>query len=166
MLRPRPRHDKSRKRMKKTLILGLSLTVMVGLTARLQAADKEVKSGAKPAQMAELLKKYDKNGNGKIDDAEEEAIRADRAKAAEAKRAAVQAELLKKYDKNGDGKIDNTEEEAIRADRAKAAEAKRAAGQAELLKKYDKNGDGKIDKTEEEAIRADKLKLKEKPLER
>ena len=90
------------------------------------AERKQAEEAKKAAQKAELLKKYDRNGDGKIDDAEEEAIRAERKKGEEEK-AAKKAEMLKKYDKNGDGKIDAAEEEAIRAERAKEKKEKEKA---------------------------------------
>ena len=149
------------KRMKRVLALSAGLFLITVVFTSAEAADAMSKEDAKKAKMAELLKKYDKNGDGKIDDAEEEGIRADRKKEGEAKKAAARAELLKKYDKNGDGRIDDAEEEVIRAERKKAEAGKKAAALADLIKKYDKNGNGKIDDAEEEAIRADRLKQKQ-----
>ena len=112
--------------MKRVLALSAGLLLITGLIASVQAAEAKSKEDARKAKMAELLKQYDKNNDGKIDDAEEEVIRADRKKAEEAKKAAVLSELVKKYDKNGNGKIDDDEEEAIRADRLKQKQQKEA----------------------------------------
>ena len=52
-----------------------------------------------------MLEKYDKNKDGKLDDAERAELQKDR----EVARKERQAEMLKKYDKNGDGKLDDAE---------------------------------------------------------
>lgn len=57
--------------------MAIALTLAVPLV---RAADKE-KDEKKSAKEAELLKKYDKNGNGKLDPDEVAAMRADQAKA-------------------------------------------------------------------------------------
>ena|SRR6059036_518753 len=96
--------------MKKTLVIALSLCV-TGVIAFGADADKK----DKPAR-SKLLEKYDKNGDGKLDQSEREAIRKDK-----------EAEALKKYDKNGDGKLDKSEREAARADRRKADDSNKPA---------------------------------------
>ncbi|MBI1841863.1 MAG: hypothetical protein HYR88_13575 [Verrucomicrobia bacterium] len=101
--------------MKKLLILtlGLALTgICVQAEDEAPAADKAKKA---QARYAEMLKKYDKNGDGKLDEAEKAAMQADNKKKRE-------AELLKKYDKNGDGKLDDAEREAMREDRKSRAQ--------------------------------------------
>jgi Ca2+-binding EF-hand superfamily protein len=114
--------------MKKTLmtILGLSLG---GLLA--QAADGEAKPKPAPA-LPELLKKYDKNGDGKLDQEERAALQKDR-----------QAEMMKKYDKNGDGKIDEEERKAMLEDRRKQRDEALAKRQAEQKKLEEKKPEEK-----------------------
>ena len=97
--------------MKKLLVIALSLSV-TGLVA--MAADGEKKERPAGNARAEMLKKYDKNSNGKIDEDEREAMRKDR-----------EAETIKKFDKNGDGKLDESERQAARAERRKGAEEKK-----------------------------------------
>jgi Ca2+-binding EF-hand superfamily protein len=97
--------------MKKLLLIALSLSV-TGLIA--VAADGEKKERPAGNARAEMLKKYDKNNNGKIDEDEREAFRKDR-----------EAEAIKKFDKNGDGKLDDSERAAARAERRKAAEGQK-----------------------------------------
>jgi Ca2+-binding EF-hand superfamily protein len=65
-----------------------------------------------------MIKKFDKNGDGKLDEAE----RAEAAKSrggapgAGGRDPAKMQEMIKKYDKNGDGKLDETEKaEAMKA---------------------------------------------------
>lgn len=79
----------------------------------------------------EILEKFDKDGDGKLNEAE-----------AKAAREARQAEMLKKYDKDGDGKLSEAELKTARDER-----------QAEMLKKFDKDGDGKISDEERQAAR-------------
>ena len=93
--------------MKKTLVIGLSLC----LTGAVFAADGEKKGANPETPRDEMLKKYDKNKDGKLDQSEREEGRKDR-----------EAEVVKKYDKNGDGKLDQSEREAARAERRKAPE--------------------------------------------
>jgi hypothetical protein len=65
--------------MKKLLALTLGLSLMTGLASLSRAAD-DAKKDAKPdraAQRAERIKKYDKNGDGKLDDEERKAMQED-----------------------------------------------------------------------------------------
>jgi hypothetical protein len=78
---------------------------------------------------AGLVQKFDKNGDGKLDDAE----RADMKAAFAAKRAEHKKELLAKYDKNGDGKLDAAERQVMRD-----------AKLTERFQAMDTNGDGKL----------------------
>lgn len=89
------------------------------------------------------LAKYDTNHDGKLDDNERAALKADREK-----------KLLAKYDANHDGKLDDNERAAAKADRVKAREERHAR----LLAKYDVNHDGKLDPSELAAAKADRAK--------
>jgi Ca2+-binding EF-hand superfamily protein len=82
----------------------------------------------------EMLKKFDKDSDGKLSDDERKAMR-----------EANQAEMLKKYDKDGDGKL-NDEEKKVRDDEM-------AAKMKALTEKYDANKDGKLDREEFRAAR-------------
>lgn len=66
------------------------------LTLSAYAADKDDGTAKKSKRDADMVKKYDKNGNGKLDPDEEAAMKADQAKA--------KSEKKKKKDKEGDGK--------------------------------------------------------------
>ena len=97
--------------MKMRLVIALSLC----LAGAAFAADGE-KKGAKPeTPRDEVIKKYDKNKDGKLDQSEREEWRKDR-----------EADNVKKHDKNGDGKLDQSEREAARkaAEEAKSKEKK------------------------------------------
>jgi len=86
---------------------------------------------------AEMMKKFDKDGDGKLSDAE----KAEMKKEWESKKAAHEAEMLKKFDKDGDGKLSEAEKEEMMKER-------KAAMEAAMLKKFDKDGDGKLSDTE------------------
>ncbi|MEW6303650.1 MAG: hypothetical protein AB1705_09280 [Verrucomicrobiota bacterium] len=90
--------------MKKLILSTIIMSLLCG-TVAVQAQD--AKAEAKKKREEALLKKYDKNGNGKLDPDEKEAQKKD----ADA--------YLKKYDKNGDGKLDDAEKEAAKKDQPK-----------------------------------------------
>ena len=83
-----------------------------------------------------MLQKFDKNSDGKLDDAEKLAMM----KAREEKFAAKKKELIGKYDANKDGALDDGE-------RSKAKSERRAA----KFKQLDANNDGKLTLTEFQA---------------
>ena len=82
----------------------------------------------------ELLKEFDKDGDGKLN--------AEEAKAA---REAAQKKMLEKYDTDKDGKLGDDERKAMRQD----IQAKRKA----LLEKYDANKNSRLDPEEMKAAR-------------
>ena len=67
-----------------------------------------------------MLKKFDKDGDGKLSEEERSAARAEMQKRREAdgqkgSRGERRAEMLKKFDKDGDGKLSEEERSAMRA---------------------------------------------------
>ena len=58
----------------------LSLGLLVCMTLISRAEDDGKKKESKAGRRAELLKKYDKNGDGKLDDSELAAMKEDRRK--------------------------------------------------------------------------------------
>jgi hypothetical protein len=81
----------------------------------------------------EMLKKFDKDGDGKLSEDERKAMR-----------EAIQErhkDKFKEFDKDGDGKLSKEEKEAMKA-----------ARKAEWLKKYDTDGDGKLSDEERKAM--------------
>ena len=111
-------------------ITALSLGILAA-----QAADDQPNPTAPSdaaAKRAEMVKKYDKNGDGRLDAEESAAYKKDR-----------DAEMLKKYDKNGDGKIDPAERQVAQEDIKKQRQAVIAQRQAELKKGEEKKEEKK-----------------------
>ena len=95
-------------------LLGLALSLIASVAARAEGSDKAVEKPVSPS----ALKKYDKDGDGKLNDEEKAAWKA----AHEAEKKA----LLEKYDLNKDGKLDDAEKAAIKADKEKRKKEKHA----------------------------------------
>lgn len=127
------------------------------LTAALCAIPAPAREGAKPARtlrgsgdigslgaggesprgdfyVRELIKRFDRDGDGKLDAAElAEALKA---RVAAGPGGQMRVHMLKMFDKNGDGRLDDEE---------RAAAEKSRAGQ---IRRFDKNGDGQLDPEE------------------
>jgi Ca2+-binding EF-hand superfamily protein len=89
------------------------------------------------------LKRFDKNGDGKLEDAEIAAIKPPTGKGKSGSTAVT--DTLAKYDKNNNGVIDGDEKDALRKDFAASRDG--------ALKKFDKNKDGKLDDEEIAALK-------------
>lgn len=125
------------------------------LTAHAEPNDKPDRE----ARRAAMLKKYDANGNGKLDPDEREKLRAEMAKGGGKRDPERMKKLLEQFDKDGDGTLSEEERAAARAEMQKRREAGGLKGpgadrRAELLKKFDKDGDGKLSDDEQAAMRA------------
>jgi Ca2+-binding EF-hand superfamily protein len=141
-------------------VAALSGLSLVSLSLRAAPEDDQVS--------AAVLKKYDANHDGVLDEKEKAAWQADRQKQ-QAAREARRAEDLARYDANRDGKINPDERAAMRADDEKARAERKAAqearkaekaaqAEARQLAKYDKNHNGKLDDDELAARKADEDK--------
>ena len=117
-----------------------------------------------------MLKKYDANKDGKLDDAEKKAMKKamKKARAKHSKKAKDKPKtcpsgkapkrahggdwhkrMLKKYDANKDGKLDEAEKKAAH----KALAERREQWKKKALEKYDANKDGKLDEAERKVMR-------------
>ncbi|HMC26338.1 MAG TPA: hypothetical protein VKM56_00950 [Verrucomicrobiae bacterium] len=63
--------------MKKLVMIAVAASMVTGLTSISRAADDAAPKKDKAARHAELLKKYDKNGDGKLDESEKAAMKED-----------------------------------------------------------------------------------------
>ncbi|MCB9834346.1 MAG: EF-hand domain-containing protein, partial [Planctomycetes bacterium] len=95
----------------------------------------------------EMMKRFDKNGDGQLDEAEREAMRKEfggrrRGEGRPAgddeedgpapeERRGRRAEMMKRFDKNGDGKLDEAEREAMRKELGERRRGGRPAGDKE-----------------------------------
>ncbi|HYC71071.1 MAG TPA: hypothetical protein VEB66_07695 [Opitutaceae bacterium] len=113
------------------------------------------REGVRPG--AELMKRFDRNGDGKLDEAERAALRGEVAKM-DAKRpdGALRGEILARFDRDGDGRLN--EAERAEFEQARAALLKQGASGARMrnraIKEFDRDGDGKLSAGEEAAARA------------
>lgn len=105
-----------------------------------------------------LLKKIDKDGDGKLNDSEKEAIH-----------GKVKKEVLKRFDKDGDGKLNAEEKAAAKAEAqqrvssdGEESSAIERKARAEFNKRFDKDGDGKLNEAEKKAALDAAKKLREK----
>lgn len=89
---------------------------------------------------AEIIAKFDKDGDGKLSEDERAAMKEARKTMMEARKK----EILAQFDKDGDGKLNDEEKAAAKEARQKL-----------MLEKFDKDGDGKLSKEEKEAARAE-----------
>jgi len=95
-----------------------------------------------PRLPEELVKKFDKDGDGKL--SKEERV------------AALKAtfkKFMEKFDANKDGKLSDEELEKVKEDVKKMVEEYRQKVFKEALKEFDKDGDGKLSDEEKEAMR-------------
>ncbi len=108
------------------------------------------KTGGDPAvrkaKMAELLKKYDADGDGKLTDEERDAMIKDISEQ-------QHQEMMAKYDKNADGKLDDEELKAMQEERRDRQKEFRERAEAIKLKHFDADGDGKLGEDEQKAFK-------------
>jgi len=110
------------------MLTKLKLALLISAPLIAGAATYAAAQGSAPSHQT-LIQKFDKNGDGVLDDAE----RADMKAALAAKRAAHRQAMLDKYDTNKDGKLEPAERAAMRDDLV-----------TQRFQKLDTNGDGKL----------------------
>ena len=96
-----------------TVFLGLGSASSVFANCGTCAADKDKADKAKKHE--EMIKKFDKDGDGKLNDAEKQAAK-------EAMKAEHEKKMLEKFDTDKDGKLSDAE----KAEMQKAIEAHKA----------------------------------------
>jgi len=111
---------------------------------------KEANTNNFPSRMnmrPELLKEFDKDGDGKLNDQERAAMM----EARKAKGEMMRKAMEKQFDKDGDGKLNDEERAAMMAARKAQFEKFMKARE----KEFDKDGDGKLNDEERAAMQAD-----------
>ncbi len=88
---------------------------------------------------AEFIKRFDTNGDGKLDENEKAVAKETLRQERSARADKMQARMLKKYDKNGDGVLDAAEQTAALAD---------LETRPMFIKRFDKDGDGALNAVE------------------
>lgn len=112
----------------------LACITLISFAATTFAAPSENKDQAE--RKAEMLKKFDKDGDGKLSDTEKKTLRAEMQSRQGGKdrrqwTPEQRAEMLKKFDKDGDGKLSDDERNAAR----EAMKASRSKGEQRQEKK-------------------------------
>ena len=117
--------------MKKTLLLAATILAPLALQAQDSKEDKAPKRERK-GPPAEVIAKFDTDGDGKLDETERKA-------AMEARKAEMKAhheEMLAKYDTDKDGKLSKEERKVA------------------MIAQFDADGDGVLNETEKAAAKA------------
>ena len=110
--------------------LRIAIAACIGLIAAAHAGENE--KSRQPHKLApEMIAKFDKDGDGKLNNEERAAAK-----------AARKEMMLEKFDTNKDGTLDETEKAAMKGARKKM-----------ILEKFDKDQDGKLNDIEKAAMR-------------
>ena len=134
--------------MKKALLLISVLSLATGIIAKPEKGGKKPGSGEGRPSREEVMKKFDKDGDGKLNEEEKAELRKQMAERGAGRK--VPPFIMEKFDKDGDGKLSEDE----RAEARKAMEARRA----EMIEKFDKDGDGKLNEEERKAAMPSRTK--------
>ena len=130
--------------MKKALLLISVLSLASAIIAKPEKVRKKTGPGEGRPSREEVMKKFDKDGDGKLNEEEKAELRKQMAERGAGRK--VPPFIMEKFDKDGDGKLCDDE----RAEARKAMEARRA----EMIEKFDKDGDGKLNQEERKAAMA------------
>ena len=143
--------------------LFLLLTPVASLPAQEMMATTPAAKAARKAD--ELLKRFDKNGDGRLDDDE----RTEAEKFAETRRdpATAGLELTRSFDRNKDGRLDADERSQAEAFLAELRTYGTNRMRSGLLRQFDRNADGKVDDTEMAALeKTVRPRMESTPLQR
>ena len=127
--------------MKKVLLSISVLSLATGMIAKPEKGGKKPGSVEGRPSRQEVMKKFDKDGDRKLNEEEKAELRKKMAERGAGRR--IPPLVLAKFDKEGDGKLSEDE----RATARKAMEARRA----EMIEKFDKDGDGQLNNQERKA---------------
>lgn len=152
----------------KQFYLAVATAAAIGMTSSnfAQEEGKRAREGNQPGGefRERLLKQFDADGDGKLNDEEQAKAREAAAKMrgnAEGAGRMDKAQIMKQFDKDGDGQLNESERKTVGEFMAKRGAAGDATGRrpgaegaqipAEVLKRFDKDGDGKLNEEERQA---------------
>ncbi len=159
--------------LRKVLYASVAIATAFTIAAPARAADEPKKPGLGQGQGREqMIKRFDKNGNGQLDPDEMQAAREAMQKLGGGQGGKPgqgmpnREEMIKKFDKNGNGQLDPDEMQAARQSMGgpggrpgQGGKPGQGPGNGEMMKKFDKNGDGQLDDSEKAAMREAMQKL-------
>jgi len=123
------------------------------------SSTKSGSSSGKPSRLAENLRLFDTNGDGKLDAAERRAYNASKKKGEAAPAASADLDSALGRDKDGK-KVAPPPSQSSASGTSSGSSEKGRALYAELRKKFDKNGDGDLDETERAAMGVEVEKMR------
>lgn len=152
--------------MKKTLLTLIIAAAGILASAQIRPEPKKdggIFAGMDPATRIQLMKQFDKDGDGRLNEQERAAAREalkDKSADLEQLKKNHAKDVIKKFDVDGDGKLDQTELSAFLDEQRKLFDKQRKhipprrnfKPSKEMLAKFDKNGDGKLDGNERRAM--------------
>ena len=125
------------------------------------AAAPAAESVESAATATERMKRFDKDGDGMLDDAEraaaKEALKREplpatsRAAGSAGAAEGGRQKMIEMFDQNKDGRLDEEERAIAQKFAAERSATGRGEFREELMKRFDKNGDGQLDGAEREA---------------
>jgi hypothetical protein len=124
-------------------LLGVVVVALSALPGFAASQEQERAPEVRNPRYREILERWDKDGDGRINDDE---------------RAAMKEALVAKHDADGDGQLNDAERAAaVEAGdlprRRPAGGVARGAREKRLLEKFDKDGDGQLSEEERQAAR-------------
>jgi Ca2+-binding EF-hand superfamily protein len=142
-------------------------TVLVIATAAISLGvnPSAARAQADRPQYQELLKRFDRDGDGRLNEQERQLMRQEVQKRSSQDNAnrPSREEVIKRYDKNGDGRLDAQELAALRAQLAKTRDGagnrppnqnrREGTNNRSLIERFDTNKNGRLDPEEQQKAR-------------
>ena len=125
-------------------LMGASTLVNAGQEKQGSKSGKGGHSGGEHPGREEMMKRFDADGDGRLNEAERAALRSEMEKR-HSKRP-DREKMMKKYDTDGDGQLSEEERSALRADMEKRRG--KHPGRKEMMEKFDTDGDGTLSEEE------------------
>ena len=131
-----------------SLLCVFCATLLPGGLQAWGAEETQKRPGARRPGRGAIIKKFDKDGDGKLNEEERKAARA----AGKARHEEMRGKLLAEFDADKDGKLNEDERKAASKTRMELRwEGLPAEAKERITKRFDKDGDGKLSDTERKA---------------